>query len=104
MVTARVNPCPNEKRFLVRPPMWALNGFAVEAGFLGVGEGVFGCEGGVGCLEGWLLASLELGCLFAHGLELLSFAAESADFDGSGFRNEIAHEVIFSRFRWEGRR
>jgi hypothetical protein len=34
----------------------------------------------------------------------LSFAAESADFDGSGFRNEIAHEVIFSRFRWEGRR
>jgi pyruvate/2-oxoglutarate dehydrogenase complex dihydrolipoamide acyltransferase (E2) component len=80
-----------------------LDGFAVEVGFLGVGEGVFGLDGGVGGFEGGLLAGLHLGGFVAHGLELLSFAAESTDFDGSGFGDEcVAHRVIFSRSRGHG--
>ena len=73
-----------------------LDGFALEGGLLGVGEGVFRFEGGDGGGGKGLGAGLALGGLIAECLELLRLAAEAADFDGTWFRDEIAHREILS--------
>ena len=52
-----------------------LDGFALEGGLLGVGEGVLGLEGGYRCRGLLLGAGVDLGCLFAGGLKLLGFPA-----------------------------
>ena len=81
-------------------PGWELDGFALEGGLLGVGEGVLGLEGGDGLGGLGLCAGVGLGGLFAHGLELLGLAAEAADLEGAGFGDEVVHGGIFS---WAGR-
>src|ERR1700678_909645 len=69
-----------------------LDGFALEGGLLGVGEGVLCLEGGDRRGGRGLGAVVGVGGFFAEGLELLGFATESADFDGAGFGDEIAHK------------
>ena len=76
-------------------PFSFLNGFALEGGLLGVGEGVFCLDvGGVGA--GGLGAGLGLGGLLAECLEFLCLGAEARDLDRAGLGDEIAHGEIFS--------
>ncbi len=84
----------------------SLDGFALEGGFFGVGEGVFGFGGGEGFSGEGLGAGFDFGGFFAGGLEFLGFSAEAAYFDGAWFGDEVAHEEIFSRvgFPVRGRR
>src|ERR1700743_2346765 len=72
-----------------------LGGFALEGGFLGVGEGVLGFEGRSGIAVSRLGAGFALVHFLAERLELLGFAAQAAYFY-AGFGNEIAHKEILS--------
>ena len=64
--------------------------------FFGVGEGVFGLEGGGGGGDKGLGAGFALGGLFAERLELLRLAAQPADLRCAWFGDEIAHTEILS--------
>ena len=56
--------------------LWGwLDCFALEGGFFGSGEGVFGFDGGVGGSGGEFGSGLHVCSLFTHGCELLGLGA-----------------------------
>jgi hypothetical protein len=77
--------------------MLGLDCLALEGGLLRVGEGVLCLERGYGRARCGLCAALYLSRFVTRCLQLLRFAAKSADFDCAWGRDEIAHVEILSR-------